>query len=205
MKWTVSGLAVLVAALSIALVLKSCAPEPDAKIPPDLQRKIDSLEATRRPTAATRDSIIRIVVHDTIRAGASSARGDTATRAAAVTQRTADSLAALARVSADSAALWHAAYDAQLQTSDSLRVAVASKDSAYREERDARVHLLTVVHADTLRINAIQDAHDRLWKRVNELELPCKIIGPIKCPSRTVTMLITTTIIIAADAKIRKD
>lgn len=205
MKWTVPGLVVIIAALAIALAVKSWDRPDDPKIPPGLQKTIDSLEATRRPSVVTRDSIIRLVVHDTVRAAGSSARGDSAARAAAASQVRADSLAALARVSADSATLWHSAYDAQRQTSDSLRVAVAAKDSAYRAERDARAKLLLVVRAATIRMNAIQDANDRLVKRIGELETPCKIIGPIRCPSRTMTMLITAATIVGIDARLGTD
>lgn len=205
MKFTVAGLAVLVVALSIALGIKSCEKPPEPKIPPALQAKLDSLTETRKPFEQARDSVIRIVVHDTVAAAGSNARSEAAVAAAATSQHEADSIARVAALHADSAALWREAYEAQKRTDDSLRVALAAKDSAYRFERAARISLLGVVHRDSLRLSSMQDAQDRLVRRISELEPPCKVIGPIKCPSRKAVMLATAAAIVVVDARRNRD
>lgn len=197
-KWTTPALVTIIAVLAIALGLKSCERSPEAKIPPALQKTIDSLATTAPAFVAHRDSVIRVTVQDTTAARKANARADAAIATADRLQRIADSLTDLARSNADSVA-WERALAAQRHVSDSLRLALAAKDAAYQTERLNTIRLLGVVQGDSLRINAVVDANNRLQKRISELEVPCRVLGPIPCPSRTVTFVVTAVLTTVAE------
>lgn len=170
--------------------LRSCHTTPGPKIPERTQREIDSLANAKPAFEHVRDSIIRIVVHDTIRATIVDRAAERTRVVAAQAEHRADSLATMARAHTDSAILWRQAYDARTVEADTLRLAVAQKDSALRYERDARVGLSLLYGADTLRRVAVERVNADLVKAIKRLEQPCRIIGPIPCPSRTVTAIV---------------
>ncbi len=202
-KWTTAGLVTIIAALAIALVIKSTQGTPEPKIPPALQHELDSLRETKPAFDAHQDSVIRITVRDTTAAKKANARADSSKRSADSLQVIADSLRKVASVSADTAD-YRKAIDAQRHVSDSLRVALASKDSAYRVEKANTVRLLFQLDSTSRRNNAIDDANAKLQKRIAELEVPCRIVGPVPCPSRTVTMVLTTVVVTAAENATRR-
>lgn len=178
--------------------LRGCHVTPGPKIPEATQHAIDSLAATKPAFQRATDSIIRIVVHDTVRAATVNRAAEQDVRLATQAEQAADSLARVAAAHSDSAALWHSAYLARTQEAEALRRAVAEKDSAFQAERDARRRLMVVYASDTLRRVAIEKVNADLQKAINGLEQPCRIAGPVPCPSRTVVAV--TTAVTAAIA-----
>jgi hypothetical protein len=194
--------------LVIAFAVKSCAPAPRPKIDPKTQKSIDSLDATKPGFEKQKDSLITVVKHDTIFAKAAdkaSAEANTRaerSRASAVASgKRADSLAAVARAHADSALLWRNAYEQRTMQADTLTRTVAEKDSAltaehaaFLHEQDARIGLGRLFGADTLRRLAIEKVNKGLEDDIKKLQQPCRIVGPIPCPSRTVVGLLSATL-----------
>lgn len=186
-----STLVVVIAVLIIAWWVRSCfTPDTKDKVPPELQRKLDSLDATKAEFERARDSVSKTVRVDTVRSVITNKGADASKASAEQLLREAEVLAEQARQSADSAKLWHAAYDKLKESNDSLRVAFVKKDSAFQAERDTRRSLTVLYVADTLRRHQIEEANIGLRDAIRKLEKPCKI-GFVKCPSRTVTMVVT--------------
>lgn len=184
--------AIAAAVLGLAWMFKSCQPEPAPKIPPKTQRAIDSLTMTKPSFDASQVAGRQQVARDTIRASVQKRQASQAEASANFAKLTADSLAqtAAALHSADSAALaWKEAYDARTREAEAWHVASIRNDSAYRAEHDARVAMTALYEADTLRRHAIEAVNLDLQKAIKKLEAPCRIVGPIPCPNRTVTMV----------------
>jgi hypothetical protein len=195
-RWVLAASGGTLLALGIILVLwlGRCAPTPGPKIDARTQALLDSLKATNAQYAARKDSIITLVRVDTVRAGAQDAAAERSRADAAAAGRVADSLAVAARTAAtaqDSATRWRAAYDARTRERDTLLVTVVRKDSAYRSERDAVTRLLTVHLDDSTRLAGTERVNAGLVKDIARLQQPCKLLGPIPCPNRTVTGLVS--------------
>jgi PBP1b-binding outer membrane lipoprotein LpoB len=189
---TAAGVVIL--ALAIAFLLKGCGTPDKPKIDTKTQKSIDSLNATKPQFEKTKDSIITVVVHDTIRAAAVDRAANQTVARAQVAEHRADSLAAVAQQHSDSAILWHNAYDARTVEADTLRKAVAQKDSAFQAERLAFVNLSALYGADTLRRIATEKVNLGLQNDIKKLQQPCTVpgtFGKIPCPSRTVTLVLT--------------
>ncbi len=186
------GVAVLLLVGAVWLWSRHKGNEP--KIPIETQRTLDSLKETSWEFKHQKDSIIRVVVYDTVQA----IRAETAARQARARAQTeqhrADSLAMVARTSTDSASTWRQAYEARTAEAVELRTTVAAKDSAYRFERDARQALSVLYGADTTRRIAIERVNADLVKAIARLEQPCRVIGPIPCPSRTASAILAGTL-----------
>lgn len=187
-QWTLRGLAVIVVALVLALALKSCQrSDVGVKIPPRLERTLDSLDATAATFKAARDSAARIVASDALE----SARLTRVARIARVEsdgfRRAADSIAVLASAQADSAALWREAYDARTTEATQLRVALDTTETALKAERAARANVARLWQNAEIRQRELEHVTDGLRSAITRLEKPCRIVGPIPCPSRTVS------------------
>lgn len=189
-RWTVSGLAVIAGALAIGLVFKSCQkPDDSGKIPAPLERKLDSLAITAPSHQDRQDSIIRVVVEDTVAARRHAAAASAAKRDAEASRLRADDLERQARSRADSALLWRQAYEARTEEAVGLRSSLASSDSALASERSARAAALAGWRSETARRMSIEDANQGLRSAIERLEKPCRIVGPIPCPNRTVAFV----------------
>lgn len=184
------GWATVSGALALALVFSSCPrPDPD-KVPAPVQKTVDSLEATRPAFDDRRDSTVRVVVIDTARARKAETVAKAATARAEGLRKEADSLAAQAVASADSALLWRQAYERRTAEADQLRTANAAADSALQAERSARVRLGQLFSESELRRRQAEEvAIPGLERAIAQLEKPCRILGPIPCPSRKVSFL----------------
>jgi len=198
---TTAGLVVVIVALSVALAFSSC-PRPDpesGKIPAELEKTADSLEATRPAADDRRDSVVRVVVVDTARARKAEALAKAAKLEAEGSRKQADSLARLASTSADSAALWRQAYERRTEEADQLRTANAAADSALQAERSARVNLQGLFNAaEARRRTAEEVVIPGLRQAIAQLEKPCRIVGPIPCPSRKTSAVLATAATVAA-------
>lgn len=202
-KWTVPTLAIIAVALAVALAVKSW-PHSDpqkGKVPPQIAKTSDSLKVTRPEFGARRDSVLRVVVVDTIRA----ARAERAAKAAELKaegfRKAADSIAALARAQGDSSFLWKFAYDNRTNEAEHLQFSLDSTKSALASERSARVSVEFLRgDAERRRKIAEETTIPGLERAIAALEKPCRIVGPIRCPSRTVTavLAVTTTALVAA-------
>lgn len=203
-KAAITGSGIVIIILVLAYLLKNCGGGGKAKIDAKTQRSIDSLAATRPAFQRTKDSIITVVVHDTVHA-AVVYRTSIATGARAeASGRIADSLGSLARLHADSARLWRAAYESRTREVDTLKLAVVQLDSAYRYEHEARIALGTLYGADTIRRIAEERVNAGLIRDISRLQQPCKVVGFIPCPTRTVTMVVTAVAIVGTEALVRR-
>jgi hypothetical protein len=187
-------------ALAVALALSHW-PRPGSgdKVPAEVQRSADSLELTRPATEDRRDSILRLVVVDTARAvraeRLAKARKDTAEGF----RKRADSSAALASVYGDSAFLWRDAYENRTAEADQLRLAFAAADSARAAEAMARARFDQLFRDSEARRRVAEEVViPGLQRAISQLEKPCRLVGPIRCPSRTETALLTVAVGIAA-------
>lgn len=198
-KWTVRGLAVIAGALAIGLVFKSCqGPDDSGKIPEKLERKLDSLAVTAPAHQDRQDSIIRVIVVDTIAARRHAAAASAAKRDAEGSRQRADELARQASAEADSARLWRQAYEARTEEAAGLRVSLAQTDSALAAEKSARAAALVGWRSETSRRMALEDANQGLRAAIARLEKPCRIVGPIPCPNRTVSFVAGVTLGVVA-------
>jgi len=190
--WWAGGavLALLVAWLIVATLR----PDP---IPPEiLPPRVDSALVAERTRAAVLDSVVRATRarDDSIRAEQSRRDREDAARRRSIAALSAhaDTLAALARAKGDTASAAWAAYLAEREASDSLRRSLVAADSA-RAADSLRIHYLAAAHDSVnaqrralLALTAdLREAVDRAARR-NE----CRIIGPIKCPSRTTVAVV---------------
>lgn len=181
---------VVAVVLGLAWFFASCRPEPQDKIPPEVARRIDSMDVTRPAFDSTQAAGRSAVARDTVFATVFKVRADTSARVAARARITADSLAEIARVKDSSATAWKAAYEARTEEATEWRATAFRNDSAYRSERSARLGLAALYGADTLRRQATERINADLRRAIDRLEVPCRIVGPIPCPSRTVTMVL---------------
>lgn len=187
-----AGWLVVTGALAAALVFSYCGrPDPDeGKVPAPIAKTVDSLKTTAPDFAERRDSVVKVVTIDTARARRAEAAARAAELRAESERKAADSLAALAATSADSARLWHAAYDRRTTEAANLRVSLDSAHSATASERSARLSLDGLYReAERRRKTAEEVAIPGLEAAIAKLEKPCRVVGPIPCPSRRVAFL----------------
>lgn len=203
-KWPMAAVIVVAAVFAAAWIFRSCAPEPAPKIPPALQRQLDSLAATATAFEHEKDSLSKIVRVDTVHTIIVNKQAE-ATKAQAVSLGAkADSLATEARKAQDDADLWEQAYKYRTEERDSLQSAYTQKSNALDSEIEARRKLTVLYVADTLRRNSFEQANAGLQTAISKLEQPCRLLGPIKCPSRTVTMVVTTLTVLTAEHLTKK-
>lgn len=190
-----AAVAVIIAiALGLAWFFRSCQKEPGPKIPPRTQRSIDSLVITKPVFDSMQHAGQQQVARDTTRAISYRRQAQQAESSANFSKVTADTLAATAEriKAADSAATaWKAAYEARTREAESWHLAAIRNDSAYQAERDARLTLGSLYGADTLRRIATEKVTTELQDAIKHLQQPCRVIGRIPCPSRTVTFVLT--------------
>ena len=178
-------------ALPISFLMRGCNAGGDRpKIPPATQKTIDSLIVMKPAFVHTQDSLKTVVVRDTQRAMMAEKAARLAIASAQRARSVADSFAQIARTVTDAGQSWHTAYDERTVEADNLRVAVAQKDSAYRDERDARQGLQKLYVSDTLRRVVVEKVVVDLTDAIKHLQQPCRIVGPVPCPSRTVTFVL---------------
>lgn len=172
------------ALIASAWLFSTCGRRSDTgeKIPPKTQRALDSLAADAATFHARADSLLRMVGTDTIRLTRTLTRVDTVTRHAEILEGRADSLARLGA--------YEAAYRSEHLANDTLHVVIDSLYAALGIERATRTRLLTLYAADTLRRVAVERINTELQTAIGRLERPCRIVGPIPCPSRTVTFVV---------------
>lgn len=181
--------------LLVAWALRSCQPTPPPKIPPKVQKSIDSLATTRPSFDSAAVAGRQEVARDTTRATGFKKQGTQAEATANFAKITADSLAASAartHASDSAAAAWKDAYDARTREAEAWHVAAVRNDSAYQAERDARVRLAGLYAADTLRRIATEKVNGELQDAIKKLQVPCTVpgtFGKVPCPSRTVVMV----------------
>jgi hypothetical protein len=173
----------LLLALAVVMIFKTCGTgsPPGEKIPPPLQRSIDSLDRTGATFKKALDSLVRLVAIDTARAATYRAAERRAKAVADAAQHRADSLAAEAETNQQ----WRSAYDARTTEAVGLRKSLWLADSTADAERSARLTLSIAYHADTLRRLTIEKVNKGLRETVDRLEAPCRIVWRVPCPSRT--------------------
>lgn len=189
---TTAGWLAVTGALVAALVFSHCGRPGDdeEKVPAPIAKTADSLEATRPEFTERRDSVVRVVAIDTARARRAEAAAKAAQLRADEADKAADSLAALAATSADSARLWHAAYDRRTEEAANLRTSLDSAQAATAAERAARLNLGQLFAESERRRKAAEEVVvPGLERAIAQLEKPCRIVGPVPCPSRRVSFV----------------
>ena len=161
---------------------------PEEKLPPDVVHRIDSLAATATAFRTRAESLATVIKHDTIRVARIVTRTDTLLQRVTVTERSADSLAALRE--------WESAFRTERSVNDTLHTVIDSLQTAVSIERNAVDVFRGLYVADTLRRSAVEKVNTDLQQAVARLERPCKILGPVPCPSRTVTFIATALVTI---------
>lgn len=188
------GAALLAIGLGVLLAFQSCRDsDPGPKIPPAVERRIDSMAITKPAFDSTQAAGRAEVGKDTTAALLARVRAARVRDSALFAQRLADSLgaaAARAQTSDSAAVAWMLAYEARSEEAARLRVSNDSLESAYRSERSARLTLSVLYAKDTLRRNATEKINADLREAITRLERPCRIVGPIPCPNRTVSALL---------------
>lgn len=185
---TVLAIVGAVALAGVAMWLARRRPTP---ILPKEQTTIDSLHATQpafdsifKGTTGGLTNVVTKIVHDTAAVRQ--------LRTAADRERArADSLAAAAARSADSATIWHQAYDARTSEATALRTAV---DTLTRDLNAATDHIHRAqiqLAADSSRIAAQVDLTDRLASDLRHASPPCRVAYLFSCPSRKVVAVTT--------------
>lgn len=176
----------LLLAIVVGWAFHTCGKRSDnaPKIPPAVQKTIDSLNRTNDSVHKATDSVLTVVKHDTVHAIKILRRVDTVERIIRRTEAAADSLAKLQQ--------WEAAYRAEKVANDSLHVVNDSLHAAFVAERNARVETFRLFVSDTVRRTTIERVNTDLQKAISKLQQPCKVIGPIPCPSRTATAVISS-------------
>jgi len=184
------GLAGVIAVIiALAFGLRGCHADPPPKIDPATQKSIDSLTTTQPTFDSTQHAIAQAVARDTIVTVIHDKASNVALAEARTAQARADALAIEAGRAVDSATAWHRAYDARTEEAGKLRGALAEKDSALTSARSAFSRLAGAYSADTLRRLAIERVNKGLADDIAKLQQPCRIIGPVPCPSRTIVAL----------------
>lgn len=180
-----------VVVLSAALLMRR---RPAPLIPPDVQRELDSLRETRQRAEQTIDSLRTSAAEATARATTATGRAYRAEAVAHQHRGTADSLARDAAASgrrdqpmAQQVLLWRTAYDARSAEAESLRASGAQKDTALEELRTAVDRLQQALAASEARRQRSEALNDQLAEALQRAQRGCRIVGPIPCPSRTVT------------------
>lgn len=183
----VGVIAIIVAVL---FGLRGCHTTPGPKIDVKTQHSLDSLKITKPAFDSTQKAIAAAVARDTIITIIHDKASAVALAASVEARTRADALALEARTALDSATAWHRAYDARTEEAGKLRTALAEKDSALTSERSALFRLSGAYASDTLRRNSIERVNKGLVDDIAKLQQPCRIIGPIPCPSRTASALL---------------
>jgi hypothetical protein len=177
MKWKLDLTALLVIGVVVLVVLDRChGTNTGPKLDPKTTRTIDSLDRTAPEFRDRRDTVLLRAAKETVTAVRYVAASSDAERRARVSQRQADSLAAVGTV-------WKEAYESRTDEAVELRSTVALKDSAWRSERSSRISFQTLYAEDTLRRRATERVNASILRDVAKLERPCRI-GPLPCPDR---------------------
>lgn len=189
MKRIVWVVVAVVAGLLILSWAKSCADRSgeEPKIPPQVQRDLDSLQITRPTHNAAVDSALMRARRDSIARVQAQREAARAQADARESRRVADSIAAVAQ----SVEQWKAAHDARQkeavkweQTASQKDIALQKEISAHSETRRAlTLETTRRVHLETVTIPGLTET-------IARLEKPCKV-GFIPCPSRTVVGIIS--------------
>lgn len=197
---TTAGLVAIIVALAGALVFTSCPrPDPAEKIPVEIRKASDSLKATRPEAEHRRDSVLRVVAVDTARAVRAERLARAAKDSAEGFRKRADSTATQARLYGDSAFLWRSAYENRTEEADQLRTALSSSDSALQARTAAGANLrLLWLDSEARRRKAEEVVIPGFERAIAQLEQPCRILGPIRCPSRKAVLIGATLAMVAA-------
>lgn len=174
---------ILIVGLVVVLLMINWPSNNQPKINPTLQRSLDSSDATRPDFMRRRDSLTALAVLDTAIALRTSERADSLARIARRARARADSLARTGRE-------WQAAYDARTEEARQLDSAYTVKDSAWRAEREGRIHYQQLATEEEMRRRSLEKLNSGLRVTINSLERPCRLVGPVPCPNRwTVAVL----------------
>lgn len=180
---------VILGIIVLTLTLRGCHVDPGPKIDPATQHSIDSLKITKPAFDSTQHAAAQAVARDTIVTVIHDRASNVTLTEARTAQARADALAIEAGRATDSATAWHRAYDERTIEAGKLRTSLAEKDSALTSERSALFRLSGAYAADTLRRLAIEKVNRGLVDDIAKLNQPCRVIGPIPCPSRTIVAL----------------
>lgn len=175
---------ILIAGLVVVLLMINWPSDDQPKIDPKLQRSLDSSEATRPDFLRRRDSLARIAVLDTLISVRQSERSDSLARVARRARARADSLARLGTE-------WRAAYEARTEEADSLALALVQKDSAWRSERSSRINFQRLAAEEEARRRSLETLNGGLRRTIASLERPCRLVGPIPCPNRLTSAVLS--------------
>lgn len=184
---------ILLGALALLLVL-SFLRKPTPIIAPADRVTLDSLTRLREGDQHIIDSLrSSALTHST--AGASAAGRARASEATASAIRTRADTAASRALRTDPAAsdslaaAWRQAYTLRTEERDTLLVALAQKDSAYRNASSAANDNRLALTKLTDRNDAVEKLNSSLATALTKAERGCRVLWTVPCPSRKVTLI----------------
>jgi hypothetical protein len=153
-------------------------------VPVQDQRALDSLVLSHGTFQASQDTLVLRETTYVRRVDTLVRYVDRLVASSEILHKKADSLAALARVSEDTASRWRSAYDERTREADTLRVALDTAMYALNLERAAR--LLADTRADNAmtRLGISEGLNTRLAADIKSAS-ECRLLW-MRCPSRPV-------------------
>ncbi|MEO8624572.1 MAG: hypothetical protein ABI625_26055 [bacterium] len=179
--------ALVLAVLALALFGWSQKPKPLISV--ETRALQDSLKRTQFADSSLRDSLRTVGTIASASAAALNARSNvqtvsavrSGTRADAATMAAARRLIAVTDTTAQ---LWKAAADLRKIENDSLRLALVTKDSAFRAASVAANNFRLAAEAADARLVVVQAVNDSLITAVDKAERGCRFLHYIPCPTR---------------------
>ena len=187
--------------LVVLLVASFWFPHRTPLVDASTHKTLDSLKATRAASEVLHDAVVRAANADTARVAALLKE---AKQHEAHAQAVHDSAKVLAELAAardsaspvvDSAAVrWRLAYEASARDADTLRVQVVDLTAANVAAKAAIAKLYIADSTSRARLTASEAVNDKLAAAIAKAEAGCRIIGPIKCPTRTQAFVLGTIV-----------
>lgn len=163
-------------------------------VTPAVHATIDSLKATKKPAEAVIDSLAVAGLTHSVTGASAAGRARVSEAKAAATGARADTAAARARrtdSTPDSlAAAWKEAYELRTAERDTLLVALAQKDSAYRGAAASANDFRLALTNSEQRRQAVENLNSSLQTAVAKAERGCRVMWTIPCPSRPVSFVL---------------
>lgn len=182
-------LGIVLGAVIVLGLVAYCSKRGESAIPPKVQQELDSLRKTRQQDSTVIDSLKSSSRLSLGRSDSLVSKGHATLANADKVRQKAEEAAFYARqaLSAqDSAKRWQEAYEARSDEADSLRRVVTYLDSANTERERARQSIQSALALSESRRLRSEKLNEDLAAVIKSQERGCRIVGLIRCPSRTV-------------------
>lgn len=189
------GLAIALIVLSLIAVAFTFAADPEPTFPAREQHTIDSIKVTTPIYYAKRDTLILRETTYVTRSVVAHEAARTARQHADSIKQHADSLEALADSAVANADLWRETAETRGEEAQQLRHANDSLTVAWLSEHLARLQADARASLDSARVVALADLNQRI---VRDVRQDCRVLGVVRCPSRTESFIAGSLTTLAA-------